>query len=148
MDATVLWAGYPSWKQFAWLYFMAAMVLWRALLFWRVGFSGWMSWALGAVLLLGTAVALRQWARYELQDSGLIVRNGYTGREIGAMAAADVHDVALRRGPIASALGIGTVVATSAQGRALRFRGVADPETVKTRIERVVRVARSTGAAA
>lgn len=117
---------------------MAALVASRALLFWRFGFPGWGAWLAGAVVLLGTAALIRRWAHYELTRNRLVLRNGYTGREIGALALAHVDDVLLRQGPIASLLGIGTVVITSGGKQNLRFRGLNDPETVKKQIHQAI----------
>lgn len=135
MGEPVLWSSYPSWRQFSWLYLMAALVACRALLFWRFGFPGWGAWLAGAVVLLGTAALMRRWARYELTGKRLVVRNGYTGREIGAVVLAYVDDVLLQQGPIASLLGIGAVVITSGGKQILRFRGLSDPELVRQRIQ-------------
>lgn len=92
----------------------------------------------GAFALLGTAALMRRWAYYKLTHDRLIVSNGYTGREIGAVALAHVDGVLLRQGPIASLLGIGTVVATSGGQQVLRFRGLSDPETVKERVRQAI----------
>lgn len=135
MKESILWSGYPSWRQFSWLYLMAGLVAWRGWLFWRFGFSGWIGWAVGAVVLLGTAVVIRRWGHYEILSTCLVVRNGYTGREVGRMDFSDVERVEIRQGPIASLFGIGTVIALSSRRPTLRFRGVDDPEGVKRRIE-------------
>jgi len=134
-DRTVHWAGYPSWRQFSWLYLMAALVAGRAWLFWRFGLSGWMEWTVGAILLLGTAAIIRHWAHYEIGPAHLVVRNGYTGHEIGIVELIEVDRVEIRQGPIAALLGIGTVFALSDGQPVLRFRGVRDPEGIKRRIE-------------
>lgn len=138
MSEPVLWSSYPSWRQFSWLYLMAGLVACRALLFWRFGFLEWEAWLVGALVLLGTASLIRRWARYELTRKRLIVRNGYTGREIAAVALGYVDDVFLRQGLIASLLGIATVVITSGGKQILRFRGLSDPETVKERIRQAI----------
>ncbi|MCC2643823.1 MAG: hypothetical protein K0S45_4236 [Nitrospira sp.] len=138
MSEVVLWSSYPSWRQFSWLYLMAALVAGRALLFWRFGFPGWSAWMAGAFVLLGTAALMRRWAHYTLTSDRLIVSNGYTGREISAVALGHVDGVLLLQGPIASLLGIGTVVVTSGGQQVLRFRGLSDPETVKERVGRAI----------
>ena len=140
-NGTVVWTGYPSWRQFSWLYLMAGLVACRAWLFWRFGFSGWIGWTVGAVVLLGIAAIIRHWAHYEIVSARLVVRNGYTGREIGMVELTEVDRVEIRQGPIASLLGIGTVVALSNGQPALRFRGVSDPEGVMRRIEVAIRMA-------
>lgn len=139
MKESILWSGYPSWRQFSWLYLMAGLVAWRGWLFWRFGFSGWIGWAVGAVVLLGIAVVIRRWGHYEILSTRLVVRNGYTGREVGRMDFSDVEQVEIRQGPIASLFGIGTVIALSSRRPTLRFRGVDDPEGVKRRIEIAIR---------
>jgi len=139
---SILWADYPSWRQFSWLYLMAGLVAGRAWLFWRFGFSGWIDWTVGAIVLLGAAVIVRHWAHYEISPARLIVRNGYTGHEISGVELAEVDQVEIQQGRIASLLGIGTVVALSNRQPTLRFRGVNDPEGVKQRIEIAIRMPR------
>ncbi|MCS6302694.1 MAG: PH domain-containing protein [Nitrospira sp.] len=140
-DRIIHWAGYPSWRQFSWLYLMAALVTWRAWLFGRFGLSGWMGWAVGALLLLGTAAIIRYWAHYEIGPAHLVVRNGYTGHEIGRVKLIEVDRVEIRQGPIVALLGIGTVLALSDGQPVLRFRGVRDPEGMKRRIEIAIKMA-------
>lgn len=110
MKDSILWADYPSWRQFSWLYLMAGLMAGRAWLFWKFGFSGWIGWTVGAAVLLGTAAIIRCWAHYEILSTRLVVRNGYTGHEIGGVKLTEVEQVEIRQGPIASQLGIGTVV--------------------------------------
>jgi hypothetical protein len=31
----IVWASYPSWLQFSWLYLISGIVAWRAALFWE-----------------------------------------------------------------------------------------------------------------
>ncbi|BFU90600.1 MAG: hypothetical protein NTAFB01_17870 [Nitrospira sp.] len=139
MKESILWADYPSWRQFSWLYLMAGLVAGRAWLFWRFGFSGWIDWTVGAIVLLGTAAILRHWAHYEISPARLVVRNGYTGHEISTVELSAIDRAEIRQGAIASLLGIGTVVALSNGKSALRFRGVNDPEGVKRRIDTAIR---------
>lgn len=141
MKDFILWADYPSWRQFSWLYLMAGLVAGRAWLFWQFGFSGWTGWTVGAVVLLGIAAIIRYWAHYEILSAHLVVRNGYTGHEIVGVKLTEVEQVEVRQGSIAALLGIGTVVALSNGQPALRFRGVDDPEGVKRRIEVAIRMA-------
>ncbi|MBS0183091.1 MAG: PH domain-containing protein [Nitrospira sp.] len=140
MKESILWADYPSWRQFSWLYLMAGLVAGRAWLFWRFGFSGWIDWTVGAIVLLGTAAILRHWAHYEISLARLAVRNGYTDHEINAVELSAIDRTEIRQGAIASLLGIGTVVALSNGKPALRFRGVNDPEGVKRRIDTAIRM--------
>lgn len=141
MKDSILWADYPSWRQFSWLYLMAGLMAGRAWLFWKFGFSGWIGWTVGAAVLLGTAAIIRRWAHYEILSTRLVVRNGYTGHEIVGVKLTEVEQVEIRQGPIASQLGIGTVVTLSDGQPTLRFRGVSDPEGVKRRIEVARRMA-------
>ncbi len=137
MDRLV-WQGYPSWRQFSWLYLMSALVAWRAWLFKRFELPGWEAWLVGALALLATAVVLRRWARYEITDRKLIVRNGYTGRLIAERMLTSRDRVDVWQGPIARLLGIGTVVVSADGKTSVRFRGLADAEDVKQRIQRLI----------
>lgn len=133
----VMWESYPSWRQFSWLYLISLLVAWRAVLFKRFDLPGWEAWLAGALVLLACAAILRRWAHYELTSTRIIVRNGYTGREIGAIGLERIRDVEVWRGPVARLLGIGTLVIKADGERALRLRGLADPDVVKTRIDAV-----------
>lgn len=93
-------------------------------------------WVAGAAILLVCAAILRHWAQYSLTSHRVIVRNGYTGREIHAMTISDIREVTIMQGPIAQFMGIGTLVLHSMSGdRLLSLRGISDPEVIKTRIE-------------
>ena len=132
----VRWSAYPSWRQFAWLYFLSLMAGLRGWIFLRFGVSGGEVWLAGAAILLVCAAILRHWARYSLTSQRVIVRNGYTGREIQVMAINDIREVTLTEGPLAQFMGIGTLVIHSMRGdRLLSLRGISDPEVIKTRIE-------------
>ncbi len=133
---TVVWRAYPSWAHFIWLYFFSLMAGFRALLFLRFGVSGWEMWLVGAGILVACAVFVRRWAHYSVSMDRVVVRNGYTGREIHAIMLSDVRDITVRQGPLASFFGIGTVIIRSTSSdRLLSLRGVDDPEGVKLRIE-------------
>lgn len=137
--SSVLWSEYPSWRQFSWLYLMAALTAWRAWLFWRFDVPGWGGWAFGSLALLGIAALIRHWALYEIFPTRLVVRNGYTGHEISQVELSQIDQVKIRQGKVASLLSIGTVVVLSGEQPALRLRGVNDPEEVKRRIESAIR---------
>jgi len=133
---TVRWTAYPSWRQFTWLYFLSLMVGLRGWLVLRFGVSGGEVWVVGAAILLVCAAILRYWAQYSLTSHRVIVRNGYTGREINAMAISDIREVTIAQGPLAQFMGIGTLVLHNMSGeRLLSLRGISDPEVIKTRIE-------------
>jgi membrane protein YdbS with pleckstrin-like domain len=135
-EETGRWSAYPSWRQFAWLYFLSLVSVLRGWLFLRFGVSGGEVWVAGAAILLVCAAILRHWTQYSLTSHRVIVRNGYTGREIHAMAISDIHEVTITQGPIAQFMGIGTLVLHSMSGdRLLSLRGISDPEVIKTRIE-------------
>jgi len=133
---TVRWSAYPSWRQFTWLYFLSLMSGLRGWLFLWFGVIGGEVWVAGAAILLVCAAILRHWAQYSLTSHRVIVRNGYTGREIHAMAISDIREVTIAQGLIAQFMGIGTLVLHSMRGdRLLSLRGIIDPEIIKTRIE-------------
>jgi hypothetical protein len=133
---TEKWSSYPSWRQFTWLYFLSLMSGLRGWLILRIGVSGGEGWVAGAAILLVCAAILRHWAQYSLTSQRVIMRSGYTGREIQAMAISDIREVSIMQGPLAQFMGIGTLVLQSMSGdRLLSLRGVSDPEVIKTRIE-------------
>lgn len=133
---TVRWSAYPSWKQFTWLYFLSLMSGLRGGLYLWFGVTGGEVWVAGAAILLVSAAILRHWAQYWLTSQRVIMRNGYTGREIQAMAISDIHEVTITQGPLAQFMGIGTLVLHSISGdRLLSLRGIGDPEVIKARVE-------------
>lgn len=138
-EKTAVWEAYPSWAHFTWLYLFSALSLSRALLFLRFGVPGWEMWLVGAVLLILCAAFVRRWAHYSITLNSIVITNGYTGRQIQAMALSDVRDISIKQGPIASFFDIGTVAVRSRScDRVLSLRGVREPEAVKERIEFLV----------
>ena len=66
----------------------------------------------------------------------LIVRNGYTGREIEALPVDRIEDVTIEQGPVARFFDVGTVVLrTHTDDPDLVLRGVPGPEVLKVRID-------------
>jgi membrane protein YdbS with pleckstrin-like domain len=131
----ILWAAYPSWGQFTWLYFFSLWTALRGVVFIRVGAPGWEIWMLGAGLLLGVAAILRYWAKYLITSRQVIIRNGYSGKTIRCANHDMIHSVEIMQGPLAKFLGIGTVVIQCLDSnQTLRFRGLKDPEIVETKL--------------
>lgn len=131
----ILWEGYPSWGQFSWLYFFSLWTGLRGLILVRIGFSGWEMWIVGAGMLLGLVVALRYWAKYFLTSKRVLLRNGYSGKDIASVDFGMIKSVEVRQGPVARVLGIGTVVVRCQDSdRSLRFRGIKDPEVLETKL--------------
>jgi hypothetical protein len=136
LHETVRWSAYPSWAHFTWLYCFSLLAGVRGLLALRGGMSGWEVWVGGAMALLLCAAVLRRWAQYILTSQRVIVKNGYTGREIQALTFDDIADITVRQGPIAQFFDIGTLVFRSFSGdQILSLQGVSDPAVIKARIE-------------
>jgi membrane protein YdbS with pleckstrin-like domain len=134
-DRPTVWETFPSWAQFSWLYLLSAVFALRGALFFRFGVDGWEMWMIGTGILLVCAVILRRWAHYELHRERIIVRNGYTGREIHSVPLTDVRAVTVQQGLIADFFGIGTItISSSSTNRSVSLRGVRDPEEVKISI--------------
>ena len=132
----VLWEGSAAWSQFIWLYLIAGIMMLRVTLLVRSSLSGWSGWLVGAVTLLGTAAALRRWGRYVVTSRRIVLRNGWTGRDIQSIAHREIREISIRQGPLAELMGIGTVVIQSRQDDVvIQFRGVFDPEDVTQRIQ-------------
>jgi len=135
-DQQIVWDAFPSWAQFSWLYLLSAFSALRGAMFFRYGIEGWEMWMIGTGILLVCAVILRRWAHYELTRERIIIRNGYTGREISSVPLADVRAVAVQQGLVADFFGIGTLtISSSSTDRLVSLRGIRDPEEVKIRIE-------------
>lgn len=135
-EEVVLWQGYAAWSQFIWLYFVACMMTGRAAFMIKLSRSGWNVWLIGALSLLGCAAALRRWGRYVVTSKRILLRNGWTGRDIQAIELSQVSEVSIKQGPLADLMGIGTVAIRSRQDDAIiHFRGVFDPEEVTRQIQ-------------
>ena len=133
---TERWSAYPSWKQFTWLYFLSLVSGLRGGLFLWFEVSGGEVWIGGAAILLVCVAILRYWAQYSLTSHRVIVRNGYSGQKIHAMAISDIREVTITQGFIARFMEIGTLVLHSkSEDQLLSLRGISDPEVLKTRIE-------------
>lgn len=133
---TILWEGYAAWSQFIWLYMVVAMMMVRVTLLVRSAMPGWGGWLAGAIALLGTAAALRRWGRYVVTSKRVVLRNGWTGRDIQSIEHRELHELSIKQGPLAGLMGIGTlVIQPQGDDVAIQFRGVLDPEEVKERIQ-------------
>lgn len=134
-DERVVWSAFPSWAQFTWLYFFSLMAGLRGLAFFRVGASGWQTWIGGAAMLILCVAVLRHWGEYLLTWKRIIVRNGFTGRDIHSLALEHVATITVSQGPIARFFDIGTLVIHSVTGQeAIKLRGIPDPEALRIRI--------------
>lgn len=108
----------------------------RGLLLLRLGISGWEPWLGGAVVLLVGVAGLRRWAEYFVTSRRVVILNGYTGREIQALAIGDISETCIKQGPIGRFFQVGTVVIQSSlSDHTLSFRGVQDPDVIKARID-------------
>lgn len=131
----IIWEGYPSWGQFTWLYFFSLWTGLRGFFLLRVGFSGWEMWFVGAGMLLGLVVVLRYWAKYLLTSKRVVLRNGYSGKDMASVEFGMFKSVEVMQGPVSRILGIGTlVVHCEGSGRSVRFRGIKDPEVIETKL--------------
>jgi membrane protein YdbS with pleckstrin-like domain len=132
----LLWQGYPAWSKFAWLYLASFVAGSRGLRILWQGATGWEGWLAGALALLVCAACLRQWAQYLIFSNRVVMRNGYTGKDIQTITLDDIADITLSQGPIARLLNIGTLEVHSKSGSCpLLLQGVSDPEVLKTRLE-------------
>jgi len=135
-EEPVRWSAFPSWKHFVWLYMFSAMAGIRGLILLRSATDGWEFWFGGAALLLVCAASLRRWARYVLTPYRLIVKNGYTGRDIQALPIDQIADITIEQGWVARTFDIGTVVLKTHTGDDnLALHGVPEPEVLKVRMD-------------
>lgn len=131
-DERIVWEAYPSWAQFTWLYLLSAMALIRGVL----GVGGWDMWLAGAVVLFGCAAAVRRWAHYSVSSRRIVVANGYTAREIQAIAMDEIGEITVKQGPIARLFGIGTLaIRAFSRDRVMALSGISNPEALKSRID-------------
>lgn len=131
----IIWEGYPSWAQFTWLYLFSLWTGLRGFFLLKVEISGWEMWFVGAGMLLGVVVVLRYWAKYLLTSKRVVLRNGYSGKDLASVEFGMFKSVEVMQGPVSRILGIGTlVVHCEDSGRSLRFRGIKDPEVIETKL--------------
>jgi membrane protein YdbS with pleckstrin-like domain len=92
-------------------------------------------WIVGAGMLLGLVVVLRYWAKYLLTSKRVLLRNGYSGKDMASVDFGRIKAVEVTQGPVARILGIGTlVVQCQDSNRSLRFRGIKAPEVLETKL--------------
>jgi membrane protein YdbS with pleckstrin-like domain len=105
-------------------------------MFFRFGVEGWEMWMVGSGTLLLCAALVRRWAHYELTAERIVVRNGYTRREIQSVPLTDIREVTVHQGIVAGFFDIGTLtISSSSTDRLVSLRGIRDPEEVKIRIQ-------------
>ena len=132
----ILWTAFPSWKQFTWLYLFSGLAAFRGGLFWAFGLPTGEIWIVGALFLVGCVVLIRRWARYLITSTKVIIKNGYTGRDIDVIHLDQIREVTIQQGLVARIMGIGTLVIQALdREHRLRFRGIQDPEVLKARID-------------
>lgn len=132
----ILWEGYPSWGQFTWLYFFSLWTGFRAFILIRTGSDGWQMWVIGAGVLLGLVVILRYWAKYLLTSKRVLLRNGYSGKDMASLDFTMITAVEVLQGPVARIFGIGTVVVQCRNSdRSFRISGIKAPEILETKIK-------------
>ena len=132
----IRWEGYASWAQFSWLYLFTLMAGFRGMLGFRLGIIGWEGWIVGAIALLVCVALLRRWGRYIVTSQRLIIENGFTGHTIQEIPVGTISEVDLKQGPVAEFFQIGTLAIRSTKDdQVLSFRGVKNPDVLKTRIE-------------
>ena len=136
----VRWRSFPSWSQFSWLSLFGGIAALRGgVLLWG-GESGGGVWVAGAVILFLCIAGLRRWGQYVLTSKRVIVRNGYTGRDIQSVRIDDLAGVSIEQGPVGRFFNIGTIVLRTRSGdQTLFLRGVTDPEVVTAHIHALTR---------
>lgn len=132
----ILWKAYPSWRHFTWLYLFSSLSAFRAGLYLFFEIPTWEIWIVGAIFLLSCVFVIRHWAHYFITPEKVQVKNGYTGRDIDAITLDKIKEVTITQGPLASFLNTGTLTIQALDpNQVIRFRGIKDPEVIKTRID-------------
>ncbi|HET6675452.1 MAG TPA: PH domain-containing protein [Nitrospiraceae bacterium] len=132
----VRWNAFPSWKQFSWLFLFGIIAGLRAFMLVWSGEAGWAVWAAGSATLFLIIAALRNWAHYVVTSSRVIVRNGYTGKDIETLRIDELGDLSIEQGPVGRVFDIGTIVLRDRSGaQTLLLRGVTEPNVIRTRID-------------
>ena len=85
-------------------------------------------------MLLGLAMVLRYWAKYLLTSKRVILRNGYSGKDMASVEFEKFKSVEVMQGPVSRFMGIGTLVVQCEDSGRLRFRGIKDPEVIETKL--------------
>jgi len=133
---TIKWRAYPSWAHFSWLFLFSFWTGLRGILLIRLGISGWEFWIAGAVVLFLCVVFLRRWGEYVLTSRRVIIRNGFTHREIESLTIEDISDMNLKQGPLGRYFEFGTlIVEPSTTDQMLSLRGIRHPTVMYTRLK-------------
>jgi membrane protein YdbS with pleckstrin-like domain len=132
---TIKWKAYPSWAHFSWLYLFSLWTGLRGILFIRLGISGWEFWIAGAVVLLLCVVILRRWGEYILTSRRVIIRNGFTLREIDSITIEDISNLNVKQGPLGRFFEFGTlIVESTTTDQVLSLRGIRHPTVICARL--------------
>ena len=131
----IKWRAYPSWAHFSWLYLFSLWTGLRGVFYIRLGISGWEFWIAGAVALLLCVVILRRWGEYSFTSHRVIIRNGFTHREIDSLAIEDISDLIVKQGPLGRFFEFGTlIVESTTTDHVLSLRGIRHPNVICTRL--------------
>jgi hypothetical protein len=66
----------------------------------------------------------------------VLLRNGYSGRDMASVDLRTITAVEVLQGPVSRILGIGTVVVQCQDSdKGLRFRGIKAPEILETKLK-------------
>ena len=132
----IKWKAYPSWAHFSWLYLFSFWAGLRGILLIRLEISGWEFWIAGAMSLLLCVVILRRWGEYMVTPHRVIIRNGFTHREIESLAIEDISDISLKQGPLGRYFEFGTLIVESSNtDQILSLRGIRHPTVLGTRLQ-------------
>ncbi len=135
-DEIIRWRAYPSWAHFSWLYFFSLMTALRGLFLLRVGLNGSEIWLGGALALLVCVAAIRRWGEYLFTSHRVIIRNGYTGRDIQMLGLHNISEILIKQGPLEKFFNVGTLfIRSSSTQQLLTLRGIHSPEVIKSRIQ-------------
>jgi hypothetical protein len=133
-----VYRSYPSWWYFTWLYLFSLMAGLRGLLLLQVGVEGAEIWELVAVTFVAIAAIMRKWAETIVTSKRVLLRSGYTGREIQSLSLDKIGDMTVKQGPVDRFLDIGTIVLHSSRDdRSLLLRGVPHPGVLTTRLKAI-----------
>ncbi len=135
----ILWEGRPAWLGYGWLYVVASVSLFRAVLGFRVGEPLLAAiYAVGAAALVGLAALLRSSVWYRLSRERLEIHTGVFRKGVRVVPTAAIERAALRQSRLGRMFGVGSVEvhirSAAPHERPLLIRGIDQPEVLEARL--------------
>lgn len=141
----IIWEGRSAWMDHAVLYvFLAVGVVRAAVAAQQAQWPTVMLYGLMIACFLGIAAWFHYARVYRITSTRVLVRSGWTGRTIQELRLREITDVSLRYELLNRWFDLGALeIASRITEDCCSIRGIPDPETVKSGLDRWIRAQRS-----